>query len=416
MARGCGLFLLAVGILAAVCGGIGTIIALGPRGLVPGMLLVFLGVDFFAVGLLVSAVVVLRRTKPLGATAGEGTPAYPPHTPVRHELDGVTYTTVYTPPVRGKNPSPSVLTVSIPVACDGEFEMGVETWFDKLGKRMGIATELQTGDESFDEQCYIRTDALEFTAAYLADPLKRVAILDLRRFGFLSLTLRDRGLFANRINFDPVADDRPEFISEVGARLVLLARGLPTYQPEFDTWVGAGRKFWQVVLWVLLVGFALTVFSLVTFTPLKGVDVILRALPVLLVGWPLSAVVSAWLLSGTSRSHRAWAAVMLGSLILFPLGSAGSVGLLNGAFDDSPPTTHNIVIVEKYTTRSKNTTHYHVRCPSWRKPGETESFQIPADEYNAVVPHRSKIVVVTKPGWLGVEWLVSKHVDMQPKP
>lgn len=410
------MFLLAVGVIAAVCGGIGTIIALGPRGLGPGMFVVFLVVDFFAIGLLAGAVIILRRTKPLGSSSDGATAAYPAHIPVHHELDGATYTTVYTPPVKGKNPSPSVLTVSIPVACDGEFEMGVETWFDKLGKRIGIATELQTGDDQFDEQCYIRTDALEFTTAYLADPLKRVAILDLRQFGFLSLALKNRVLSATRINFDPRNDDRPEFIPDVGARLVLLARGLPDHQPEFDNRVGAGRKFWQVVLWVLLVGFALLVFSLVAFTPINGGDLILRALPVLLVGWPLAAVGSAWLLSGTSRSHLAWRAIMLGSVILFPVGSAGIVGLLNGTLDDSVPTTHNAVIVEKYTTRSKNTTHYHVRCPSWRKPGETESFEIRGDEYNAVVPHRSKLVVVTRGGGLSVEWMVSKRVDFQPKP
>jgi hypothetical protein len=162
-----------------------------------------------------------------------------------------------------------------------------------------------------------------------------------------------------------------------------------------------------------LIGFALTATSLFTYTPIRTIDLLVRALAVLLL-WPVFAYLSGWVLSGTSRSHLAWSGLIAGSLILFPLGSGGTTGLLNGALDDSPDTVHDAVIVEKYTSKSKNKTNYHVRVASWLPDGGTISYQVSAGEYNAIVPHRSKLVVTTRAGWLGVEWLRSRRVDARP--
>jgi hypothetical protein len=130
---------------------------------------------------------------------------------------------------------------------------------------------------------------------------------------------------------------------------------------------------------------------------------------------PVFAYVSALLLRGTSTSHYKWGGLMLGSLILFPLGSVGTLALLNGALDSSQPATHKATVVEKYTTRSKNRTNYHVRCASWRKPGETISYQVSMTEHGLAVPGQSHMVVTTHSGWLGVEWLAAKYLEAQPQ-
>jgi hypothetical protein len=417
MARGCGLLLLALGVLGCVLGGIGVIIGLGE--LQRGGAAILIGFALLAavgIACLAGGIALMRRTKPwVGPTSGEGTDRYPANQSTSHDLDGVAYSRLYTPPVKGKNAKPSVLTFSTKVACRGEFEMVVETGFDRLCKSLKIAVELQTGDAKFDDACYIRSDTPAFAEAYLADPLKRTAIINLREFGFLNITLKDGTLSAVRTGFDPVADGRHEFDADVAARLVLLSRNLPEHKPEFDDRTGAHRKMWQTVLWVLLIGFALTATSLFSYPPIQTTELLVRALAVLLA-WPVFAYLSAWLLSGTSRSHLAWAGLMTGSLILFPLGSGGAIGLLNGVLDDSPQTAHDAVILEKYTSRSKNKTKYHVRCASWRLGGRTLSFEISSADYNAVVPHKSKMVVVTRAGGLGVEWLKSRHLEVAPKP
>jgi hypothetical protein len=397
---------------------VGAIIAVGKlQNWGPEPFLVLLILTFFSVGLLVVGVLILRRSKPIGTIptpvngkVGE----YIPNSPTMEELDGSPYTVFYQPPVKGKNGRPSSLRISTPVKAAGEFQVTIETWFDKLCKQLGIAVEIQTGDAPFDEQCYIRTDSEEFTKAYLADPIKRVAIVDLRRFGFPEVTVKDGTISATWVGFDPRTNDRPDLTADVAARLILLARNLPAHQPEFEHRTGQHRKMWQTFCWVCLVAYALTVLSLIPFTPVETVDLLLRAAPVVLLGYPVFGFISALLLKGTSTSHYKWGGLMLSALLLFPAGSMGTVALVNGALDSSQPVTHNAVIVEKYTTRSKSKTKYHVRVASWRTPGETLSYQISSSEYGGVVTGQSQMIVTTHEGALGMEWLKSRVVNLNP--
>ena len=330
------------------------------------------------------------------------------------ELDGSPYTVLYTPPVPGKHPRPSVLRISTPAPAQGEFHMAPQTWFDRVCKRFGLATEIETDDEVFNAECYVRSDTPDFAAAYLADPIKRVAILDLRRLGFPEVLLTGGTLSASWTGFNPKAHEKPDLSADTAARLLILARNLPEHRPEFDHRTGGHRKKWQAVLWLFLVGFALTMLSLIPFTPIHALDLIVRALVVLVLGLPAFAYLAAIFLRGTSTSHYAWGGLMGGAVFLFPLGSVGSTALVNGLADDSAQVVHNAPITEKYTTRSKNRTNYHVRVASWRNPGETESFQISGSEYNAVVPNQSQMVITTRAGAFGIEWLVSKSVNVRP--
>jgi hypothetical protein len=312
--------------------------------------------------------------------------------------------------VKGKHGRPSALTITVPVPTTGEFQVVPETWFDRFCKRLGVATEIQTGDDTFDAESYVRTDAVEFTQEYLADPVKRIAILDVRRLGFPKVTLKDGTVTALWTGFDPGRHDKPDLTADAAARLVLLARNLPPHKPEFDSRTGQHRKEWQVAFWAFLALFAATILSLIAYPPTWAGELVGTAALVFVPGLAIFAYLSAWLLSGTSTSHYAWGALMLGAVFLVPMGSIGTVGLLNGALDKSKMQVHTQLIVDKYTTRSKNTTHYHVKCASWREGGGTESFKVSSTDYNAVVPHRSHMVVATCPGALGIEWLDGKRV------
>lgn len=418
MGRVVALFLIAFGSVLAIVGLGGGIVALTElkAGNVT-IAVVFLAVLVVGVVLIVVGVSLYRQSQPLGPAWTGGTSnsgPYAPGIPHTEELDGSPYTSVYTPPVKGKHARPSSLVVSTHAKTPCEVQVTSEGWFDRLCKRMGLAVEVQAGDEAFDAACYVRSDTVEFAEAYLADPLKRAAILDLRRMGFSVIHLKDHAVAATWTGFDPLAHDHPELTADVAARLLLLARNLPEHQPEFDNRAGARRKNSQTVLWVVLALFAATIFSVFAYPPIRALDLIGRAAVVCLLGGVVFAYLAAMLLRGTSTSHYAWGGLMFGVLFLFPLGSAGSVALLNGVLDDSPAVTHNAVIVEKYTSRSKSKTHYHVRVASWRTPGATESFQIDSQSYGAIVPNTSHLAVTTRAGGLGMQWLVGKRVDARP--
>lgn len=421
MSRPLAVILILAGILLNVVGILVIVLAAQqmPRGGGMGPLFAGLAVEVAGVGMLVAGIVGLRRARLAAMMPPAGTTEpvlYIPHKEVTLELDGSPYTVLYTPPVPGKHPRPSVLRISTPAPnASGEFHMSPQTWFDRTCKRFGIAVEIETGDEVFDAECYVRSDTPEFAAAYLGDSIKRVAILDLRRMGFPEVLLTNGVLTASWTGFNPKANHKPELSIDTAARLLILARNLPEHRPEFEHRTGSHRKKWQAALWLGLIGFALTMLSLIAFPPVDTLDLLSRALVVFVVALPAFAYVSAVLIRGSSTSHNAWGALMVGAIFLLPLGSVGSTALLNGASDESPLVVHNAVITEKYTTRNKNRTNYHVRVASWRAPGETLSYRVSQTEFNAVTPHQSQMVVTTRAGAIGIEWLASRHIQQPGK-
>jgi len=419
MSRTLAVFFIVVGIILNVVGILVIVVAAQQRpaaGIEP--LLAGLVVEVIGVAMLVVGVVGLRRAR-RAAMIPPGGPhdpfLYLPNKEVTLELDGSPYTVLYTPPVPGKHPRPSVLRISTPAPeAKGEFHMAPQTWFDRVCKRMGLAVEVETGDEVFDRECYVKSDTPEFAAAYLADAVKRVAILDLRRMGFPEVLLSNGVLTASWTGFNPKVHDKPELSADTAARLLILARNLPEHRPEFDHRTGANRKRWQVVFWLALIAFALTILALIAYPPVHATDLLYRALVVLVLGLPAFAYVAAVLLRGTSTSHNAWGALMVGAIFLVPVGSVGSTALVNALADDSVPTIHNAVVTEKYTTRSKNRVNYHVRVASWRVPGDTLSYRVSQAEFNAVKEGQSQMVVTTRAGSIGIEWQVSRHVVERP--
>lgn len=384
------------------------------------LLIVGLVMTFVAISLLVVGIVVFRRGTPM---RGAGSPTVATGTsvgnfkaavPAERELDGVTYTILYTPPVKGKNARPSVLRISAAIDVEGEFEIVPESGFDRFAKKWGVAHEIQTFDASFDHRCFVRSDTVEFTEAYLGNPDNRGIIANLHDMGFKSVTLKGHEIKAEWAGFDPLKDDAPDLAEEVGARLILLSRKLPADLPEPDLRARNRRRQIQIILWTVLIVFAATIVSLFRFSPVRTSDLFLRALPVFVVGFPVFMFLALLLLRGTSRSHYAWRDLAIVGLILFPVGSLGAIAFLNGLLDDAPAVEHDSRILRKYTTRSRNSTTYHIECDSWRDPGETEDFSVSSTDYGAVIEGQSRLVVTTGAGRLGMEWIKSKHVR-QPK-
>jgi len=335
-----------------------------------------------------------------------------PNTPLTRTLGDVQYTCLYTPEMKkGKQKIPSSLRISITVPTEGEFHLLPECFWDRVGKFLGIAQEIATGDAEFDQRCYIRSDTPAFAAAYLSDPIKRIAFLDLQRLGFPEVQLEKGELAAIWTHFDPAKDGTAELVEEAAARLIILGSNLPPSDPELLHNVRSRRIVGQWVLWPFLILFAGITFLVgMFFPPIDEWEWLQASLPLMGVALPLFAVLSAYLIRGTSTSHHAWLILMVGAVFLLPLGSCGTIATVNGLSDDTPPQTHQALIVQKYTTRSKNRTHYKVECLSWRHPGAREIFEVSASEYSQIVENRSHLQVVTRAGSLGLEWVVSKRV------
>ncbi len=416
--RTLGLVIIAFAVLFEMLGVMFLIIAINDPGIgwiVAAGVFSVIGTAFLIIGIR-----VLRRGKPIvsgSVTEKPGTRIgkYVAHVPENLELDGAFYTILYTPPTKGKNKRPSTLKISTKVAVDGEFEIVPESAFDRFGKRWGLAVEIQTLDETFDEHCFVRTDTVAFAEAYLTNLDNRAIIADLHRKGFKSVALQKGEIHTTWVGFHPLINDSPDLVEEIGARLILLSRKLPPDLPEVDWMPRRRRKQLTTFLWIVLILFAASILSLIGHPPVHESDLFLRAAPLVAIGFPLFLFVAAILIRGTSRSHYSWQGLLIGGFLLFPVGSIGAISSLNAWLDHSDPVVHDARIVRKYSTRGKNSTSYYVECESWRDPAGTENFKISASEHSVVQEGRSRLHVTTHAGGLGIEWIHSKGVGQPPK-
>jgi hypothetical protein len=312
----------------------------------------------------------------------------------------------------GSRNAPSYFRIFVDCPSSGEFKIAREKGFDRFGKSIGIAREIQTGDPDFDDQFYIMTDTVDFTSAYLMDGQKRQDIRTITSFGFNEILHDGKSLEARWTPFKLKEDLDSSFVTAVLPLLRSLSRlqTMHFYPKTFGESVNwKARKILAIAVPAVLLGggIACWIWSDQQFPPLDGFALFVDSLKTSLPALGLFLCWAIWMLRGRSTGHRDLLGVLILALFAFPLAGGGLEAALNGWLDTAPAVAHETVVVEKYTTRSKQTTHYHVRVKSWRPHGRIEELSVRAETYRAITPHQSKMITVTKPGHLGFEWLVS---------
>ncbi len=120
-------------------------------------------------------------------------------------------------------------------------------------------------------------------------------------------------------------------------------------------------------------------------------------------------------LQGIAKTGRSLAIVFL--LILSQTFSYGLISAINGWQDNSEPSLHTVKILNKRTVSGrKRITRYYAVVESWRAQGHNLSIQIKSREYQNLNPGTDQLTVITKPGRLGFEWLVSYGMPATDKP
>ena len=87
--------------------------------------------------------------------------------------EGITYKNKYRP--KAKNTPPS-LTIEADFGFPAPIIFKVESKMERFGKAIGLANEVQTGDQAFDEAVYVDSPYPDYAAAMLADSDNRRAI------------------------------------------------------------------------------------------------------------------------------------------------------------------------------------------------------------------------------------------------
>jgi hypothetical protein len=318
----------------------------------------------------------------------------------------------------GRN-SPSRLGLITRISAPGSFQLEKRGVADSIFEGLGLEGKIATSDSQFDSRCHIVSDEAEFAAAYFGSAKKRAAVEALFGEGCTRIELDEAGLQAVWTPFQIKEGTSVEFIKRSLAPLAVLAeefpQGLPPAPPsglskrQFDRAFGFG-------LMALMAAYILLPLAagIMGFIPLDRGKVFLDSLrysgPAL--GIFLFLVIPA--LKGKSWFPAAILKTALFALVFFLLAGYWGEVCVNSRLDDAPPRAHQEAIIQKYQTHSRNSTGYHVVMRSWRPGRATEELRVSGRAYQAVEPGHSLATVLTKPGYLGHEWVVSYRFDSCP--
>jgi hypothetical protein len=366
-----------------------------------GIILIILAVVVFAV------IKTIKRRRQHQAEFADGPEIVAKGASGEGTYEGTTYRYKH---FRGTDKAPPYFRITIPCTSSGAFSITPETKFDRFFKKLGVCVEIATHDPGFDDAFYINTNTIPFTRSFLEKSENRRSIQALFQLGFnylkhdgqtLTLTWRN---FPRRTQMEVETMEKAvALLAEQGGSLAKIT----TYEmPEPTTWKQKRLFAFAIPILLTITGIAAMIIGLSQYRPLDSGKVFVDSLKFSLPLLVLFVWFSIRLLKGRSSSHRELIAVFFISLFAFPLAGFGYSGFLNGALDDNPAALHQVIVLNKYYKRSKNNYTYYAVVNSWRKPESEEKLRISKSFYNYLQPGSSTIIVKTKPGKFGFEWIV----------
>jgi hypothetical protein len=313
----------------------------------------------------------------------------------------------------GTKARPPYLEVFVHWEARGDFRIIPETWFDRLCKRIGLAKEIQTRDADFDERFYILTETPELARRMFEMVENRRLVTALFDLGFRDIAFDGQRFKAEWPNFQWKQERNLDLVRQAVEALQGLTQRLPADAAGEQTRAPARVKPGVTGAWALVVGLLLTVTALLWYQPLRTWPLfgfsLAFSLPAMLVFlWATALVVR-----GRSSSHRQFLALLLGSVIAFPLGGYSVAVFLNGALDRGEPSRHTLTVTQKWESTSSGrgrTRRYNVSLPHWKRPGEQVVIQVSSGDFASIAPLQTRVEVTVYPGWLGYERISSWSV------
>ncbi|MDH5510476.1 MAG: hypothetical protein OEZ32_08980 [Nitrospinota bacterium] len=162
---------------------------------------------------------------------------------------------------------------------------------------------------------------------------------------------------------------------------------------------------------LITAGVCLLIIGISTYPPLDLSPVLRMAL---IYGGAVAAVyiaIGAYLLRQRGDGRKIKGIFIAVSLCGIPASALGSIIAANGALDRSPPNMLPTMVMEKEIDNQTWSTllgeRHTIYVSSWRATGHREKLAVGKDIYDRVTPFKNKMIVTTKSGWLGFEWVSS---------
>ncbi len=286
-----------------------------------------------------------------------------------------------------------------------------ETTADDRLKRIGFNKEIQLSDTTIDPRLYFECDEPEFVRRmFYKDDAKNI-LKDI--FDHASSIEISPGACAIKIRpCASLAKISDELIIFISRKLLSLVSFIPPVivSPNPDLVKFKSSSLFLIVSGyaILALGIASVVWANVAFLVADTGRFWLASMCVVFVG---IAVVSFWVfnkIKGFSTSSRVFWNFMLpfcvGMILLGRFGGA----VINGYLDMSQAKQFDVPVVDKYITRDRSSTYYHVVVAPWRSQTPGVRFAVNRNAYNSVHPGKTRCAVTVKKGFLDFEWVVHK--------
>jgi hypothetical protein len=325
-------------------------------------------------------------------------------------VDGKAFKLQYTAASRNRRPE---LKLSVPGQFPAELTIRIETSQDRFYKQIGLNNEVQLADQQLNDKFYFECDVEEFLKLLFLNSDVKPLVLDIMS-SFSSIEITKKGCTFKQYPSAALESISHETILSYARKLISFVKYIPssisTPHPELVSF-----QQWRFILY-LLGGLA----SLSGFISFVWADTSFRIVDSLkfwnlTLTWALFIILPigyfAFLrIKGFSTSARVLIYFILSFSIGIVLLTRFGGAVYNGKFDHSLVKKFNQVVINKYTTRHKSSTYYHVVVAPWHAGQKWWGFTVGSQTYSFIQPGVTHYEIATKEGLLGYEWIISEHL------
>jgi hypothetical protein len=316
---------------------------------------------------------------------------------------------------RGKRKAVDRVSISIDMPGSLRFAIRRENRIDRFFKRLGVAREPQTRDESFDDRLYVECEDTALLRALESSPALRQRFDELVNSGKAGpvfcakgrLWAYSRGYEAQRKLSD--GELAALIVRDLHPALIAMRDELRQQVPGGGAETGAGtpgirRRFTLAILACFLAGGLGFVYQWFHVDYQVARYTILRASV-----WTTAAVGTGFLvalftaLRGTSITHDVLLDILLAAVPTSWLATTSGFLFINQTFDPGPPRSVIIPIATTYSTGQKDT-DYYLEVPRWPDEHGMRKVELRRREFE-LVQQRSCVNVLWREGRLGDGWV-----------
>jgi hypothetical protein len=327
------------------------------------------------------------------------------------DVDGIPVSFVYKPNRKNR---PSSLQISLTGGFFAHAVFRTETQADRFGKDIGFNDEIQVSDLSFDNAVYVECEDRDFITGLLgsAEVKKHIQGI-LKDMTSLEINGNRCAVIKTPCN-DLTQFDANELMATACAMLAFAQKiplpgpGMCSATPLTDECRRWTRFFIGFAVALSGTGLVLTLWGLKAFVPVMPWSFFETSL---YVSIPLGFILIFYMFNqfkGLSVALHSFIPGASFGLIGVVLVCWGGGMVINGSQDVSNAVSHQVNVVEKYITHSKNSKAFRIRVKAWHSEFPNYGFMVSPQVYDRVNVGDS-CTVVSKAGLLGFEWVAS-HV------